>query len=127
MGKRMTATRGGAVERLARLETQMDGVKTALDRGSVGFEKMRQTIDDHASETRRSIDELKTMMASTHAACAKHDDLTKIHDRIGPLETFRDRVKRYGGIGAAVAAGILGSLTLFGPSRVAEAFRKLWE
>ena len=41
----MTTTRsGGAVERLARLETQMEGVKTALDRGSVGFEKIRQTM-----------------------------------------------------------------------------------
>lgn len=115
------------MERLARLETQMDGVKTALDRGSAGFEKMRQTIDDHAAETRKSIDELKSMVAANHAASVKREDLQEQADRIDRLETFRDRVKRYGGIVGAIAAGILGTLTLFGPARVAEAFRKLWE
>jgi ferritin-like metal-binding protein YciE len=128
----MTTTRsGGAVERLARLETQMEGVKTALDRGSVGFEKIRQSMEDHAAETRKSIDELKNIVSATHAACIKAEDLKaaekRVETRVEKLETFRDRVKRYGSIGAAIAAGVLGSLTLFGPTRVAEAFRKLWE
>jgi len=123
----MTVRSGGAVERLARLETQMEGVRTALDRGSAGLEKIRQALDDHAAETRKSIDELKGIVSATHTACVKHEHLEGHDKRLGNLEIFRDRVKRYGGIGAAIIAGILGSLTLFGPSRVAEAFRKLWE
>lgn len=111
----MEQQRVGAGERLARLETQMEGVKTALDRGTEGFTKLRE-----------SQDELKRLIVETHAACVKPEDLRQQVERIDRLETFRDRAKRYSGVIGTLAAGIIGALTLFGPTRVAEAWRQLW-
>jgi hypothetical protein len=122
----MSAAQPISGERLARLETQMEGVKTSLDRGSAGFDKFREDLAEHANETRRSIDELKSMVSATHAACIKHDDLHEIEGRVSSLETFRDRLKRYGGAVGIIGGGIAGGITLFGPSKIAAAFKQLW-
>jgi ferritin-like metal-binding protein YciE len=131
VGKRMAVRSGGAVERLARLETQMEGVKFALDRGSASFEKFDAKLDEHAAETRKQIAELKSIVSATHAACVKAEDLQaaekRVEVRVQSLETFRDRVKRYGILGGGLAAAISGALALFGPTKVGEAFSKLWE
>lgn len=106
----MAVTRGGAVERLARLETQMEGVKSSLDRGADGFDKLRQ-----------SQDELKQLIVETHAACVKPADLKLLADRIQPLETFRDRVKRYGLVGATISGLGAALIGVFGPTKVGAA------
>lgn len=117
----MTVARGGAVERLVRVETKLEGIEAAVAESKAAFGLVRQTLDAHAAESRKSIEELKTMVADTHAACVKPADLKDITDRIGPLETFRDRVKRYGWIGGAMASVAVGSLVLFGPTKVGAA------
>jgi hypothetical protein len=116
----MAEQRVGAGERLARLETKMEAVMASLDKGARSFEHIRESLDG-----------LTAMVRETHAACIKAEDLQaaerRVKARVEKLETFRDRVKRYSGIVGALMAGVVGVLTLFGPARVAEAFRKLWE
>ena len=114
-------------ERIARLETEIKGVNAALDRGSVGFERFRQELAAHGTESRKSIDELKAIVSKTHDDCAKHGDLSEHHERIEALETFRDKAKRYGWITSGLAAVAVGLVTLFGPNRVADAVLKLLE
>lgn len=123
----MAVQRGGAVERLVRVETKLEGIEEAVADSKAAFGLVRQAMDAHAAETRKAMDELKQMVSETHAACVKPADLVNIADRITPLEAFRDRVKRYGVLGSAAGGTIFGILAVFGPARVAEAFRKLWE
>lgn len=102
-------------ERIARLETKLEGVERALDRGSEGFEKIRTSLDG-----------LTKLVGETHAACVKPSDLHARDVRIDKLETFRDRVKRYGTAGSVIGGGIVGAITMFGPTKIAEAWQRLW-
>jgi hypothetical protein len=110
-------------ERIRALEVQFEmhakAVGEKLDRGAAGFEKIRESIMD-----------LTAMVRATHAACIKAEDLQaaeqRVEARVETLETFRDRVKRYGTAISVIGGTIIGGITLFGPSKIAAAFKQLW-
>ncbi|MFX4223520.1 MAG: hypothetical protein ACMVO3_22610 [Thalassobaculum sp.] len=107
-------------ERIRALEvsTQINAENVAkrLEDGTRGFEKIRESLDN-----------LSQVVATSHAGCAKHEDLHAHDQRIEKLEKFRARTQRYGGIVGALGAIIVGAITLFGPARVAEAWITFWK
>ena len=116
MGESMAEPRRvGAGERLMRVETQMEHVEAALNKGSASFEKLREATD-----------RLAQLVTETHAACVKPADLALRDDRITKLEAFRARVKRFGWLASILASGAIGAIALFGPDKIAAAFEQLW-
>lgn len=113
-------------ERLMRLETLGEGTQAALARGSENFVRLQRSIDDNAAEARREMAELKTLVVRTHAACLKAEDLTACEKRVAALEAFRERVKRWTGVGGVIGGGVSACIAFFGPERVAQAWERLW-